>query len=217
MNVYVWPSINTNCKYDTTWLNAVFLYGVLLPEAILRVTSLAFWRSASYLTVRRVWIEVTPPCLYAIWLLVTLWYYTDFTPACYEPYPSYGLLVFTVVLCLVIPSAFFVLCMMSLLIVFSPCIGYQIFKGYMNQRQREKMKTQVIEALSKVTYSQIKIGDSSECAICLGNFEEDACVTPLGCDIRHYFHYECIKQWMREKNECPLCKMEIGVNNLKDL
>jgi endo-1,4-beta-mannosidase len=39
-------------------------------------------------------------------------------------------------------------------------------------------------------------------------------ITPLSCDIRHYFHSSCIEQWMKLKNECPLCKAEIRPKNL---
>lgn len=39
-------------------------------------------------------------------------------------------------------------------------------------------------------------------------------LTPLPCDVRHYFHSECIEHWMKEKTECPLCRMEINTEAL---
>ena len=57
--------------------------------------------------------------------------------------------------------------------------------------------------------------NESECAICLCEFKEDQEVTPLPCDIRHYFHTECIKNWLKEKTKCPLCNKEIKEDDMK--
>ena len=45
--------------------------------------------------------------------------------------------------------------------------------------------------------------------ICLVNFNEDSLVTPLPCDIRHYFHTSCIEQWLEINPSCPLCKTPV--------
>ena len=33
-------------------------------------------------------------------------------------------------------------------------------------------------------------------------------ITPLPCDVRHYFHTNCIEDWYSQKGRdyCPLCK-----------
>ena len=79
-------------------------------------------------------IEVTPPCLYAAWVLLTMVYYNDFTPACYEPYPSFGLFLLTAEMLLILPQAFFVICLVSFLVVFSPCILYTMGRSYFDER-----------------------------------------------------------------------------------
>lgn len=44
------------------------------------------------------------------------------------------------------------------------------------------------------------------CVICMNNFEDqDYLVTPCN----HYFHTECLQQWMNEKHECPTCRNQI--------
>jgi hypothetical protein len=48
--------------------------------------------------------------------------------------------------------------------------------------------------------------DSQECAICMEAFLEEDYVTPLACDSRHFYHSDCIEEWLTNKNECPLCK-----------
>jgi hypothetical protein len=41
-------------------------------------------------------------------------------------------------------------------------------------------------------------------------------VTPLSCDVKHYFHTACIENWIKTKNECPLCRKAINPRDLKD-
>ena len=55
-----------------------------------------------------------------------------------------------------------------------------------------------------------------ECAICMEVFEENEdFVTPLACDERHFFHSDCIEEWLRNKNECPLCKVKQTPNMMR--
>lgn len=45
-----------------------------------------------------------------------------------------------------------------------------------------------------------------QCPICIDNIVTDDEICKLPCG--HYFHSDCIYQWILEKNVCPLCKME---------
>jgi len=44
------------------------------------------------------------------------------------------------------------------------------------------------------------------CAICLTPFEDGQRIGDIECC--HEFHVSCLKQWLRFKNYCPLCKEE---------
>merc|ERR1719456_1969479 len=45
---------------------------------------------------------------------------------------------------------------------------------------------------------------STECRVCLADFEPTALVVKLPC--RHAFHRACIHKWLTQcKNQCPLC------------
>jgi hypothetical protein len=127
-----------------------------LPELILRLACLLFWNTSRYLSYRKLIINVTAPCLYALWLILALVYYADFTPACYEPYPSYGLFLFSIMMVFIIPSAFFVICIVSFLIMFCPCILYTVGKAYYSQRERAQLKDKVANSLTKISYGLIK-------------------------------------------------------------
>lgn len=49
---------------------------------------------------------------------------------------------------------------------------------------------------------------SDACLICLEEWgTEDARVVRLGCE--HCFHPSCIKQWLEEHTECPVCKFVV--------
>ena len=42
------------------------------------------------------------------------------------------------------------------------------------------------------------------CSICIGEFEEGEGLRQLKCS--HFFHAECIDEWLGKKDTCPLCK-----------
>jgi len=48
--------------------------------------------------------------------------------------------------------------------------------------------------------------DVQTCSICLLSFEDGDRVADLNCN--HHFHAECISEWVRKKNKCPLCQAE---------
>ena len=45
------------------------------------------------------------------------------------------------------------------------------------------------------------------CSICIDNYEDGNIITTLACN--HSFHTECLKKWLKRKNECPCCKNTI--------
>ena len=44
-----------------------------------------------------------------------------------------------------------------------------------------------------------------ECVICLNEINKDEKVL----DCNHVFHKECIEKWMKEKTECPICRVDV--------
>lgn len=45
------------------------------------------------------------------------------------------------------------------------------------------------------------------CSICLCDYEDQEDLRRLPCD--HYFHKECVDEWLKLKRTCPLCKRDI--------
>lgn len=48
----------------------------------------------------------------------------------------------------------------------------------------------------------------ADCPICLAPFEVGDNVSSSNTKCPHIFHYECIRQWLLCKKECPLCRNE---------
>jgi hypothetical protein len=57
----------------------------------------------------------------------------------------------------------------------------------------------------KCTQSEI----SKECAVCLEKIKEGDVVATIQC--AHTFHYPCITEWGKYKQECPLCRTRIPI------
>ena len=129
-NLALWPELNPGCSFDTTHLNSLFMWVVLVPETALRTVALGFWDSRNYLTERNFVLNIATPCFYAVWSCLVACNYTTFQVECYQPIPSYSLVLFSVELILILPQAFFVFCVVTFLIVFSPCIAYSVIKTY---------------------------------------------------------------------------------------
>jgi len=46
-----------------------------------------------------------------------------------------------------------------------------------------------------------------ECTICLEYFNENEMLYELICE--HYYHKNCIDDWLSKKNTCPLCRLNL--------
>lgn len=49
--------------------------------------------------------------------------------------------------------------------------------------------------------------ENETCSICLILFQNDDEITRLNCG--HLFHTHCVNQWISNKNNCPLCRINI--------
>lgn len=54
--------------------------------------------------------------------------------------------------------------------------------------------------------------EKRNCVICMSQFDKgDKIITILCC---HLYHSECILNWFKTKNTCPICKFKIDKNGL---
>jgi hypothetical protein len=54
--------------------------------------------------------------------------------------------------------------------------------------------------------------ENKRCVICYENFKNNDNIIYLPCF--HFFHQNCIINWIKKKPSCPLCKIKINNNSL---
>ena len=112
----------------------------------------------------------------------------------------YGLLVALVLLCL---------------ICLSPAIYREIRNRREARRAEEEQATGVLNGLTKMFFDSSKFQSFTECVICSVEFNAEAQVTPLPCNVNHYFHTACISKWLETNQNCPLCRQAVTVEELE--
>ncbi|KAG5883429.1 hypothetical protein JTB14_005640 [Gonioctena quinquepunctata] len=66
------------------------------------------------------------------------------------------------------------------------------------------------DAASTSTIGEEEEGKPTKyCSICLGHLNKKT-VEALEC--AHIFHQTCIRKWLREKRQCPICLMKVSYN-----
>lgn len=89
--------------------------------------------------------------------------------------------------------------------------------GEMVGTQSKGAGKDALDALKVATYAEVRAGaggsagaeeGDEQCAVCRCEFEPDELVKCLPC--KHYFHVDCIDQWLKDQKTCPLCFVEIG-------
>ena len=58
----------------------------------------------------------------------------------------------------------------------------------------------------------LDLNGETTCAICMNDFDENENVRLLQCG--HYFHANCVDQWLERSESCPLCRQSIVGSNL---
>jgi len=59
------------------------------------------------------------------------------------------------------------------------------------------------------------IKKDKKCSICLESNKKQLAF--LNCKSKHFFHRECILNWLKENNTCPICREQIKINNKKNI
>ena len=81
----------------------------------------------------------------------------------------------------------------------------------MNFNIHNKANQKIIKNLVKFNFNKEKSKnwniEISNCCICLNNIENNEEVNFLPCE--HLFHWNCCLNWLKIKNKCPICRLEI--------
>jgi hypothetical protein len=63
----------------------------------------------------------------------------------------------------------------------------------------------------KVTAHDIEKNESNECSICLDELVIGQPAMRIPCG--HLYHEDCIKDWLKKSNECPVCRFELPTDD----
>ncbi|KAL3640752.1 hypothetical protein CASFOL_015720 [Castilleja foliolosa] len=80
--------------------------------------------------------------------------------------------------------------------------------GYVSTGLREDEITHCLRKTKRATLEDLllhcDLGTDRKCSICQEEYEGDDETGKLNCG--HFYHMYCIKQWLGQKNACPICK-----------
>lgn len=66
--------------------------------------------------------------------------------------------------------------------------------------------------INKEDLLYLKKTNSSDCSVCKDEFDLESQLVKLPCN--HYFHGECLKPWLQQRNSCPTCRYELPTDDL---
>ena len=90
------------------------------------------------------------------------------------------------------------------------------FLEQINQPPQHPVPDTIVNELPEITIDSVdKLdGDKKDCTICLNSFKHGDKALILPCI--HIFHTDCIKNWFKTQNTCPICKFKINANSLNN-
>jgi len=67
---------------------------------------------------------------------------------------------------------------------------------------------ELVEQLESQPFSEELRKSSTQCSICMTDYNIGDEIIQLSCD--HFFHTDCIKNWLSHHNTCPVCRMPLS-------
>ena len=80
---------------------------------------------------------------------------------------------------------------------------YQLCKVIVRDRRDKHKITQLTKTIKKNDLDNL----INECSICLEAFKLNEIVITLPCS--HTYHKKCMEPWLKDNNNCPLCRVNI--------
>jgi len=143
-----------------------------------------------------------------------LWSDFSSSKTCYEGRNLWDLVNWIFILGVTVWAAIVVTLALLIACCCLPCIitAIKSFRAQNDEERRKKLG--VLDAMIKTKYNEEDFATSKECAICFCEYGPDDDVSPLPC--KHYFHSECINNWIKENPTCPMCREPITAEKLEE-
>jgi CDP-diglyceride synthetase len=121
---------------------------IAIPEIVFRTSFLLLRKTMRYIAFRRFFNFCIPPLAYGTWMIMFIVATTKgFNNACYEPYPSYSLVITVINVLVMLEQAAYAICAVSVLTLFCPCLTYIICKAIGKHRDKVSKKDKAAKAL----------------------------------------------------------------------
>lgn len=91
------------------------------------------------------------------------------------------------------------------------CLPIILVQAYRRARRPDWVPApnRLIERLVPTQFDPRRNRGEESCPICLDDYKPNDEIIKLPCDERHFFHSHCIKDWLKNNNNCPMCKKEL--------
>lgn len=73
-----------------------------------------------------------------------------------------------------------------------------------NENINDSLRNSLLTKIEDKKSSYEKDNENDNCSICLENFKKKDKIITLDCG--HYYHDECITNWLKKDETCPLCR-----------
>ena len=192
------------CHYTASKRVESLIVWVCFPVLMMRFIGLVFMNKSNLIIYQFLMIYGYQMVALAVWDINTIRAMNSAPRVCFQP--------LKLSMCnLIAMNGFYLFMLIPYLSIIAvlPYYFYRVFKNANKQRQKKLAKYYLIKAMPSFLFDKklFDEGAYNECAICMEEFQEkEDFVTPLACDARHFYHSDCIEEWLQSKNECPLCK-----------
>ena len=87
---------------------------------------------------------------------------------------------------------------------------YFTVDAFLNEKAKKEIaKLEALKFCKTMAEGKDENDSCAKCLVCQFQFEEEETIRVLPC--RHYFHDECVDQWLMAKDCCPYCRQCIVI------
>jgi len=101
------------------------------------------------------------------------------------------------------------------------CFGPMLLREYRRARRPDgnwvPTSKDLLKNVVRSKYKPDELEDgNAECVICMMEYQPNDETIQLPCDHRHFFHASCIENWLKKNNSCPMCKVPVTMEAIKN-
>ena len=121
---------------------------------------------------------------------------------CVHMNPFHSVVIFTIITLGIFDIFRHIFSFLQIVIGF-PVLVYHFFKDPREFIHRYGIDPELIDTWPTITAT---CEHAIECIICSEEIREAQQIMILNCQGRHFYHASCIKEWLKVKLNCPVCR-----------